>query len=135
MQTPTARTESPAESSNGLATDLELARFAANLSRLRAAYDLSREKLAHQIGTSAKALEHWETSTGNPPIRCIVRLATLFGLTTDELLGVEQQQPDQSSRLSLLLRLGHAIDAHEARLAQLEADIARTRVESKSGAH
>lgn len=111
----------------GLTPDPDLARFATNLSRLRLARKLSRAALAHQLGTSGKALEHWEAGTGNPNVRYIVRIAAFFGVTTDDLLGVHQDPDEERTRLGLMLRLHAAVDTYGARLQKLENEIARDR--------
>lgn len=117
----------PLNGDAGLTPDPDQARFAANLSRLRLARKLSREALGHQIGSSGKALEHWEAGTGNPNIRYIVRIAGFFGITTDELLGVHQDPDEERTRLGLMLKLHAVVDIFEARLKKLEDDLAHDR--------
>src|SRR5262245_46695661 len=72
-----------------LTPDAELTRFGTNLRRLREARQLSRASLGHQIGTSGKAIEHWEEATGNPPMRYLVRLSLFFDVSLDDLAGIE----------------------------------------------
>ena len=106
-----------------LTPDPDLARFSQNLLRLRTAMKLSRPALAHQIGTSAKALEHWEDGTGNPPIRCIAELARFFGMTTDELLGYELDPRERRDRPSPpWIQMNERVDELFARMDAYEAE-------------
>lgn len=104
----------------GLTTDPVLARFSTNLTRLRTARKVSRAALAHQIGASAKALEHWEAGTGNPQLRYLVLLADFFGLSVDDMLGVSKGPDEDRSRLGLLLKYHQQLDAMDQRLQKLE---------------
>ena len=59
-------------------------RISANRKRLR----LTQDQLAEKLGITAQAVSKWENDQSCPDITMLPRLAELFGITTDELLGV-----------------------------------------------
>ena len=62
-------------------------RIVANRKRL----GLTQDSLAEQLGVTAQAVSKWENDQSCPDITMIPRLAEIFGITTDELLGVEKR--------------------------------------------
>lgn len=69
--------------------DAELERFALTLKRLRLLAGLTRPAAAIEVGCTPRQIEHWEKAGASPQIRFIIRLARLFKVSTDELLGYE----------------------------------------------
>ena len=59
-------------------------RIALNRKRL----GLTQDKLAEALGVTAQAVSKWENDLSCPDITMLPKLAALFGITTDELLGV-----------------------------------------------
>ncbi|MBR7092427.1 MAG: helix-turn-helix transcriptional regulator [Clostridia bacterium] len=59
------------------------------LKSLRKARDLTQEQLAERLGLSAQAVSKWETNASYPDISLLPVLANFYGVTTDELLGVD----------------------------------------------
>ena len=53
---------------------------------------LTQDQLAEQLGITAQAVSKWENDLSCPDITMLPRLAAIFGVTTDQLLGVEPQQ-------------------------------------------
>ena len=53
---------------------------------LREAKKMTQEQLAEQVGVSRQAVSKWEMGQSQPQAESILRLAGLFGVTTDELL-------------------------------------------------
>ena len=49
----------------------------------------TQDQLAEQLGITAQAVSKWENDLSCPDISIIPRLADIFGITTDELLGRE----------------------------------------------
>lgn len=54
---------------------------------------LTQDQMAEQLGVTAQAVSKWENDQSCPDITMLPRLAELFGMTTDELLGREPQRP------------------------------------------
>lgn len=64
-------------------------RIAAHRKRL----GLTQDQLAEQVGVSAQAVSKWENDLSCPDISTLPVLARIFGVTTDELLGLESREP------------------------------------------
>ncbi len=62
---------------------------------LRKAKDLTQVRLADYLGVSEQAVSKWETSAATPDLWLIEPLTRVFGVTADELLGIEQPKTDQ----------------------------------------
>ena len=58
-------------------------RISANRKRL----GLTQDRLAELLGVTAQAVSKWENDQSCPDIATVPRLAEIFGITTDELLG------------------------------------------------
>ncbi len=63
------------------------------IATLRKAQGLTQEQLAEKVGVSAQAVSKWENDMTCPDITTIPLLADIFGVTTDELLGVKPVEP------------------------------------------
>lgn len=59
------------------------------LKSLRKKRDLTQEQLAEYLGVSFQAISKWETNAAMPDISMFPILANFYGVTTDELLGVD----------------------------------------------
>lgn len=62
------------------------------IKRLRVDKDVTQEELAAHLNISAQAVSKWERGEGYPDITLLPRIALFFGVTTDELLGVAEEQ-------------------------------------------
>ncbi len=56
--------------------------------QLRKDRGMTQEMLAEQLVISAQAISKWERGVANPDLEQIPRIAKLFGISTDELLGI-----------------------------------------------
>lgn len=52
--------------------------------------DMTQEELAEYMNISPQAVSRWETNLAMPDITMLPGLANLFGITVDELLGMEE---------------------------------------------
>ncbi len=64
-------------------------RIASNRKRMH----LTQDQLAEQLGVTAQAVSKWENDQSCPDITMLPKLAEIFGITTDELLGREAPSP------------------------------------------
>ncbi len=64
-------------------------RIAENRKRMK----LTQDQLAEQLGITAQAVSKWENDQSCPDITMLPRLAKIFGITTDQLLGTDPEQP------------------------------------------
>ncbi len=68
--------------------------FADNLIELRRINNLSQEDIAEKIGVSRQTLSKYETGESLPDIERCKQLADLFGVTMDDLISYEKNDPD-----------------------------------------
>ena len=61
--------------------------------RNRKKLGLTQDQLAEKLGVTAQAVSKWENDQSCPDISMLPRLAEIFGVSTDELLGREPEQP------------------------------------------
>lgn len=70
-----------------------------NLKRLRLERDMTQEELATMLGVSYQSVSRWENSTCYPDLELLPTIADFFGVSVDQLMGVnqalEQQRVDQ----------------------------------------
>jgi len=79
-------------------------RIAANRKKLR----LTQEQLAEKLGVTAQAVSKWEKDQSCPDITTIPRLAAIFGITTDALLGIEPWEETPVHQAEVVTEAGGA---------------------------
>lgn len=67
---------------------------------LRVAQGYSQVVLAEKLGVSKQAISNWENDNIQPSIEMLIRMANLFCVTTDYLLGRDDIQRIDLSHLS-----------------------------------
>ena len=77
---------------------------------------LTQDKLAERLGVTAQAVSKWENDLSCPDITMLPKLAQIFGVTTDELLGITPRET-----------------VHEAEIVDDEPDIHITSGDDSSG--
>ena len=60
------------------------------ISEMRTAFGWSQVELAKHLGVAKQTVSNWENENILPSIEMLIRLARLFGVTTDYLLGLDQ---------------------------------------------
>ena len=78
---------------------------------LRMARGITQVELAHRLGVSKQSVSNWESNNIQPSIELLEKIADLFGVTTDHLLGREALRtldvsgltPQQIAHLQLLV--------------------------------
>ena len=58
-----------------------------NLKLLRRQTGIGQAKLAEMIGISPKTVSHWETGYTEPSVDELIKLADVFDVSIDELVG------------------------------------------------
>ena len=68
-----------------------------NLQDLRKEAGLSQEQVAQQLFVSRQTVSKWENNLAEPGVENLKTLARLFGVTLDQLMGLEtaSQRPEQ----------------------------------------
>ena len=64
--------------------------FSEKLTQLRKSNNMTQEELAAMLFVSRAAVSKWESGRGLPNIDSLKEIATLFGVTVDELLSGEE---------------------------------------------
>lgn len=68
-----------------------MSEFSNRLRELRHDNKLSMKQLAQAIKTTDGAVSNWENGVNEPKISYLIRLALYFGVSTDYLLGLEDE--------------------------------------------
>lgn len=68
-----------------------------SIKKLRKERNLTQEELAAQLNVSAQAVSKWENETGLPDISQVIPLASVFGISTDALFGLEETNVDEEA--------------------------------------
>ena len=79
--------------------------FGARIALLRRNRSMSQLELARALGISASAVGMYEQGRREPPLETVVRLAELFGVSTDYLLRGETILPGDLETLRQLYAL------------------------------
>ena len=60
------------------------------IGEMRAAFGWSQVELAKRLGVAKQTVSNWENDNIQPSIEMLVRLAKLFNVSTDYLLGLDE---------------------------------------------
>ena len=77
------------EKKRGRPTQREAPPFGQRLAALRNKQGLTQNELAQQLGMTQKAIDFYERRSEKPSIRLLIDLSKIFGVSTDELLGLK----------------------------------------------
>lgn len=61
------------------------------IKNLRIHSGMSQPQLAERLGVTKSAVNAWEMGMNSPSLSYIIRLAQIFGVSTDYLLGVNER--------------------------------------------
>ena len=61
----------------------------ATIKKLRVQQGMTQKNLADKLFVSAQAVSRWENNEVEPSIGTITEMAKIFGVTADEILGIE----------------------------------------------
>lgn len=86
-----------------------------NIKRLRRKKGITQETLAEHMHISAAAISKWERGETLPDISLVIPLASYFGVSTDEILGLDAAKNEEKikSYLDQYYRLGALGKVHE----------------------
>ena len=71
---------------------MEIFDFGLRLRELREKKHLSQQQLADWLGLTRSSISNYENNTQTPPPDTLVRLADLYGVSVDYLLGVKNDR-------------------------------------------
>ena len=81
---------------------------------LREQNGLSQSQLGRLAGVSDKAVSKWENDTARPQSRLLYRLASVLGVTVDELLCCRRRPPENKGEGVCKMKDGLWKQAHHA---------------------
>lgn len=67
-----------------------------NIDAERVRHGLSKAEFARRLGVTQKTPSNWE-KTGNIPLRSLLRMADMFGVTIDYLVEPGQDEKEESA--------------------------------------
>lgn len=73
--------------------------FGAIILSLRKEKKLTQEELAHRLNVTPQAVSKWELGGNFPDLFLIPNIATIFGVTTDYLLGREERRTSENDEV------------------------------------
>lgn len=88
----------------------------------------SQEELAEQLGVSRQSISKWEGAQAIPDIQKIIKMAEIFGVSTDYLLKDEMEPADLAERTAVSVDSG---DSEECVKVSLEEANAYLELEEK----
>ena len=94
------------------------------IARMRLSHGMTQERLANIANVSAQAVSKWENDQSYPDILLLPVLAKTFGVTVDELLGIESVTPEQEAAPEPTHVVRVPIDVDEAVEATTTVEVA-----------
>lgn len=73
--------------------------FGDRLKELRINQNLSQEKLGKLLGVRRSSVSNWETNKATPTFNILTKIADYFNVSTDYLLGLNQDDLDKIAKL------------------------------------
>ena len=92
--------------------------FGKNIKELRVEKNMSQKTLAEKIGVTQGAVYFWEKEINEPTVGYIIKLATVFGVSIDELLSYEpkKENNENTRRVEMMAMFDKLTDAQQSLL-------------------
>jgi transcriptional regulator with XRE-family HTH domain len=107
------------------------------MARLRKDAGFSQRDLARELGVTQRMVAYYEGQSDHPPAHLLPALAQLFGLSSDQLLGIKPPKPIRPANQRLLHRMRQIekLPAREKKqlLALIDAFLERDALAKKAG--
>lgn len=87
--------------------------FGDRLKELRKECNLTQEEISELCQVAKQTISNWENNVTQPSFDIVKRLAQYFGVTTDYLLGLNQNDINRIDKLNIALREAGIIDNNE----------------------
>lgn len=92
---------------------------------------LTQEQLAMRLNVTFQTVSKWETNASSPDLSMIIPLTRLFGISADELLGLNDAEPD-ARYAELMAEYNHTFNTDDFAKRQ---NICETAVSEYPGGH
>lgn len=94
-----------------------------NIKRLRRERNITQDRLAEALGITSRAVSQWETGKTSPDLSVIPSLCHIFGVSSDELLGIDIEKNDEEIERLLKEAVSLAAEAKYAERTALLQEI------------
>ena len=74
--------------------------FNERLKSIRESHSMNQIKLAQRLGVSKQSVSNWENDNIQPSIEMLIKIARLFSVSTDYLLGLDSRRYVEISGLT-----------------------------------
>ena len=65
------------------------------IKKIRTEQGMTQQNLADQLFVTAQAVSRWENGEVEPSLSTITKMAQIFNVTTDEILGIDTKEPEK----------------------------------------
>ncbi len=90
-----------------------------NIRNFRKNKGFTQEELAGMLGVTPQAVSRWESEVGLPDVSMIVPIAQTLGITTDALLGYQQQSQDEKITQKIFEKMSELEDVSDPGMSEL----------------
>ncbi len=87
--------------------------FGDKLKELRKERNITQDELGKLCGVAKTTISNWENNVTQPPLEIITKLAKYFNVTTDFLLGFNQNDLNNIEKLNTALREAGMVNSDE----------------------
>ena len=94
--------------------------FGDKLKELRKNSNLTQEEFGKLFNVAKNTVSYWEANISKPDIDLIKEIAQYFGVTTDYLLGLNQEDIDKIEKLKIALKEAGMMVGDDLTFEQLE---------------
>lgn len=99
------------------------------LKGLRTSQHRTLEEVGKVAGVEKQTVHGWESGKSKPNLEAIPKLAALFGVTTDALLGVTSEQSDKINNLAHVFSEPTSVKANEMYKKMLSAGYSEKQIQ------
>lgn len=75
-----------------------------NIRKLRTEKQMTQKALADQLFVTAQAVSRWENGEVEPSLSTVAEIARIFHVSTDEILGISEMQPNEKTEPETIVR-------------------------------
>lgn len=95
-----------------------------NIKRLRKEKNITQAELASEFGITCQSVCRWENGAAYPDVELIPEIAAFFGISTDKLLGCDNESVESKIRKVFLLDLNDNETSVKDKIVQMRAVMA-----------
>lgn len=89
-------------SKDKIKTSTSLYDISTKIKLLRTSNNISQERLGEMVGVKKRTISSYENDNCFPSIEVLTRISNIFGVSTDELLGIDNSTFEQIDYIKLM---------------------------------